>query len=235
MLRPGTFSDSRRYYQGTTMNDLNNAEYVLTTTRSVRKRLDFDKAVNRETVAECLDIAFQAPNGSNLNTWRWVIVDDRKLIEQIAALYNLAMNDFVALLGDAVGDNYIGAHVPGFASINESVDYLRENLTRAPMVAFPLMSGRTEGANSFYQASSWGSILQSVWSFFLALRTRGMGSAWTTASLWREKEFADLLGIPYERFTQAGLFPIAYTLGTDFSKAWRAPVSEVLSWNRFSD
>jgi len=216
-------------------HELNNAEYILTTTRSVRKRLDFDRAVDRKTVEDCLQIAFQAPNGSNMNTWRWVIVDDRKLIEQISDLYNLAMDDFVTLLGDATGDNYMGAHIPGFASINESVDYLRANMARVPMVAFPLMSGRTEGANSFYQASSWGSILQSVWSFFLALRTRGMGSAWTTASLWREKEIAELLDIPYKRYTQTGLFPIAYTKGTDFKTAWRAPVSDVLSWNRFSE
>ncbi len=217
------------------MHDLNDAEYVLTTTRSVRKRLDFDRAVERHTVEECLDIALQAPNGSNLNTWRWVIVDDRELIARIAELYTLAMNDFVALLGDATGENYMGAHIPGFESINDSVDYLRENMARVPMVAFPLMAGRTEGANSFYQASCWGSVLQSVWSFFLALRTRGLGSAWTTASLWREQEFAELLGIPFERYTQAGLFPIAYTRGTDFRKAWRAPVGEVLGWNRFPD
>ena len=84
----------------------------------------------------------------------------------------------------------------------------------------------------FYQASMWGSILQSVWSFFLALRSHGMGSAWTTAHLHREAEFAELLGIP-AAYTQTGLFPIAYTLGTDFRKAWRAPVCEVASWNRF--
>lgn len=212
---------------------LDSAEYVLTTTRSVRKRLDLDRPVERKTVESCLEVAFQAPNGSNLNTWRWVIVDDKALIGEIAVLYCKAMDDFVALLGDATGENYMGSHIPGFESISESVDYLREHMHRVPMIAIPLMAGRMEGANAFYQASSWGSILQSVWSFFLALRTRGMGSAWTTAHLWREEEMADLLGIPFQRYTQTGLFPIAYTRGTEFKKAWRSPVSEVVSWNRF--
>ncbi|NND69495.1 MAG: nitroreductase family protein, partial [Halioglobus sp.] len=182
---------------------------------------------------ECLEIALQAPNGSNLNSWRWVIVDDRDTINRIGELYNLAMADYVELLGDAVGDNYQGAHIPGFDQINDSVDYLRQRMGDVPMIAFPLIDGRTEGGNVFMQASLWGSALQSVWSFFLALRTRGMGSCWTTAHLWREREFAQLLGIPLERYTQVGLFPVAYTVGTDFKKAWRKPVDEVLSWNRF--
>jgi nitroreductase len=213
--------------------NLDSAEYVLTTTRSVRKRLDLEKPVSRAVVEECLDIAFQAPNGSNLNTWRWVIVDDRDIIGRVAELYSLAMDDFVELLGDDTGENYMGAHIPGFEAVSSSVDYLRQHMAEVPMVAFPLMAGRTEGANRIYQASSCGSILQSVWSFFLALRTRGLGSAWTTAHLWREQAFAELLHIPYEQYTQVGLFPIAYTRGLDFRKAWRKPVDEVLSWNRF--
>ncbi|MCY4426056.1 MAG: nitroreductase family protein [Halieaceae bacterium] len=214
------------------MTELNNAEYVLTTTRSVRKRLDLERPVERAVVEECLDIALQAPNGSNLNTWKWVLVDDAATIGKIAELYNLAMDDFIASLGEATGDNYQGAHIPGFENIGDSVDYLRQHLAEVPVVAFPLLAGRTEGASVFYQASMWGSILQSVWSFFLALRSRGMGSAWTTAHLQREQEFAELLGIPAE-YTQTGLFPVAYTLGTEFKKAWRVPVSEMASWNHF--
>ncbi len=215
--------------------NLDSAQYVLTTTRSVRKRLDLARPVERAVIEQCLETALQAPNGSNLNTWRWVIVDDRATIEKIAVLYGRAMDDFVELLGPNTGDNYMGAHIPKFEAISDSVDYLREHLGEVPMIAFPLMDGRPEGANVFYQASMWGSILQSVWSFFLALRTQGLGSAWTTAHLWREQEFAELLGIPRERYTQVGLFPIAYTRGLEFRKAWRAPVNEVLRWNTFTE
>lgn len=209
------------------------ADQLLTTTRSVRKRLDFDRPVNRNVIQQCLEIAFQAPNGSNLNTWRWVVVDDPTIIGKVCELYNQGTEDFISSLGDAVGESYMGADIPGFSGINESVDYLRQNLHRAPAILFPLMLGRVESGNTFWQASSYGSILQATWSFFLALRERGMGSAWTTAHLWREKEMAELLGVPYGQFTQVGLFPIAYTIGTEFKKAYRKPFDDVVSWNQF--
>ena len=216
------------------MDKLQSAEYILTTTRAVRKRLDFSKPVERELIEQCLEIALQAPNGSNMNTWKWIIVDDRDKIRKIAKIYDQAMDDYVTILGDATGDNYMGSHIPGAENISESVDYLRKHLAEVPAIAFPLLAGRLEGASVFYQASLWGSILQSVWSFFLALRTKGMGSAWTTAHLFREQEVAALLGIP-ANYTQVGLFPIAYTLGTDFKKAWRSPVEDVLNWNTFKE
>ena len=209
------------------------ADQLLTTTRSVRKRLDFDRPVERAVIEECMEIAFQAPNGSNMNTWRWVVVDDPKLIKKISELYNQGTEDFIATMGDAVGDNYVGASIPGFAGINESVDYLRQNMQRVPAILFPLMAGRVENHGTFAQASSYGSILQATWSVFLALRERGMGSAWTTVHLWREQEMADLLGIPFDHYTQVGLFPIAYTIGHEFKKAYRKPFSEVASWNQF--
>jgi nitroreductase len=214
------------------MDKLQSAEYILTTTRAVRKRLDLNKPVARDVIEQCLEIALQAPNGSNMNTWKWIIVDDRDKIRKIAKIYDQAMNDYITILGDATGDNYMGSHIPGAENISESVDYLRKHLAEVPAIAFPLLAGRLEGASVFYQASLWGSILQSVWSFFLALRTKGMGSAWTTAHLFREQEIADLLDIP-SNYTQVGLFPIAYTLGTEFKKGWRSPVEDVLSWNTF--
>lgn len=209
------------------------ADELLTTTRSVRKRLDFDRPVDRAVIRQCLEIAFQAPNGSNMNTWKWVIVDDPALIAKISELYNQGTEDFIATMGDAVGENYIGATVPGFSGINESVDYLRQNMHRVPAILLPLMSGRVENSGVFWQASSYGSILQATWSFFLALRERGMGSAWTTAHLWREKEVAELLGIPLDQYTQVGLFPIAHTIGHAFKPAYRKSFDEVASWNRF--
>lgn len=214
--------------------NLDSAKYVLTTTRTVRRRLDFEKPVSRQVVEECLEIALQAPNGSNMNTWRWVVVDDREMIKEIARLYRAGMDDHMASLGINTGQNYKAAKNPEFQALAESVQYLLDNLDRVPMVAFPLMAGRVEGASVFAQASMWGSSLQSVWSFFLALRTKGMGSAWTTVHLWREREFAKLLGIPFDQYTQVGMFPIAYTIGLDFKVARRKPVDDVLCWNKFA-
>ena len=206
---------------------------LLTTTRTVRKRLDFDRAVSRELISDCLEVAFQAPNGSNMNTWRWLVIDDPAKVAAAAGIYNGGLDDYIARLGDAVGANYSGARVPRSEQIGESVAYLRENMHRSPALLLPLFSGRSEGANVFFQASLWGSILQATWSFFLALRARGLGSAWTTGHLFREKEMAELLEIPSDGYTQVGLFPIAYTRGTEFKPAYRKPVSEVVGWNRF--
>ena len=204
---------------------------LLTTTRTVRKRLDFDRKVPRELVAECLEIAFQAPNGGNMNNWRWIVIDDPALVARAAEIYNGGLDDFIATFGDA---GYAGAHVPGADRIESSTAYLRENFHRCPALLLPLFAGRTEGANTFYQASLWGSILQSVWSFMLALRARGLGSAWTTGHLWREREMAELLDIPHDRFTQVGLFPVAYTIGTDFRPAHRKAAADVVGWNGMS-
>ena len=208
---------------------------LLTTTRAVRKRLDFERPVSRELIEECLAIALQAPNGGNVNAWHWVVVDDAELIQQAALLYNQGLDDYIATFGER---GYPGAGVPGADRIADSTEYLRQNLHRSPALLIPLIAGRTdtgEGpANTFWQASQWGSILPAVWSFMLALRARGCGSVWTTGHLWREREMAELLAIPYERFMQAGLFPIAYTVGTDFKPARRKPLPKVLSWNAFA-
>lgn len=206
---------------------------LLTTTRSVRKRLDFDRPVSRDTVEECLRLALQAPNGSNLQRWHWMLVDDRDTIAELARLYRQSMDDYVASLGDAVGESYAGAAVPRAELISESVMHLRENFHRLPAVAIPLLAGRTENLSTFFQASLWGSVIQAAWSFMLALRSRGMGSAWTTVHLWREREIAELLGIPHEQYTQVAMLPVAYTVGTDFKPAYREPVEQVSSWNRY--
>ena len=206
---------------------------LLSTTRSVRKRLDYDRPVPREVIERCLEVALQAPNGSNLNAWRWVVIDDPARVAAAAKVYNEGLDVFVASLGEAVGEQYMGASVPGYERIASSVDHLRENLHRSPALLLPLLPGRVEGLDVFFQASQWGSILQAVWSFMLALRARGLGSAWTTGHLMREEAMAELMGIPFSSYTQVGLFPVAYTRGTDFKPAYRRPVAEVLGWNGF--
>lgn len=208
-------------------------DILLSTTRSVRKRLDLERPVSRDVIEACLELAFQAPNGSNLNTWRWIVVDDREMIAKAASIYNAGLDAYVESLGDAVGEQYVGAQIPGHSRISESVDHLRTHMHRVPALLIPLFPGRPEGAGVFLQASLWGSIIQATWSFFLALRSRGLGSAWTTGHLMKEEAMAELLGIPFNTYTQVGLFPVAYTLGTDFSPAYRKAVSEVVSWNGF--
>jgi nitroreductase len=204
---------------------------LLTTTRSVRKRLDFEREVPRELIEECLAIALQAPNGSNLQLWQWLVVDERETVAEIAALYNEAIAEYAKVY--SADTSRLGAsRAPGFERLTESVMHLAQNLHRAPALVIPCMVGRMETLDVFQQASLWGSILPAAWSFMLALRSRGLGSAWTTVHLHREKEVAGLLGIP-THYTQAGLFPVAYTLGTRFKPAPRKPLAAVLHWNHW--
>jgi nitroreductase len=210
---------------------------VLTTTRNVRRRLDFDRPVDRSIVEECLNLAVQAPNGSNNQGWEWIAVDDPGIRSQLADLHRQGLQAFLDHLDRhpaARSEPDIGRN-ERVREIGESVRYLIERMQDVPVLIVPTMHTptRVEGLNAFYQASLWGSVIQAVWSFMLALRARGLGSAWTTLQLWCERETAELLGIPYEKYTQVGLFPVAYTIGTDFRPAQRRPAGEVLHWNNW--
>lgn len=197
---------------------------LLTTTRSVRKRLDFDRPVERSVIEECLALALQAPSGSNRQAWHWVFVTDQAKKTAIAGIYR---DCFVAVYGPDV--------VPSMTEREKrmwnSARYLADHFDEVPVMLIPCQWERVEGASNQRQASYWGSVLPAVWGFMLALRSRGLGSAWTTLHLAREQEVAEILGIPYERCAQAGLFPVAYTVGTDFKAGPRKPLDTIVHWD----
>jgi nitroreductase len=208
---------------------LADVDTVLTTTRAVRKRLDLHRPVPREVVEECARIAFQAPNGSNEQHWGWVFIDDPALRAEMARIYRDGMAD-VHREREAAGtapDNSSPERQRMVASVRHLADHLHE----VPVLLVPTVTGRVEQESLFVQASRWGTVCPGVWSLMLALRSRGLGSVWTTVHLTREQEMAELLGIPYDQMTQAGLFPIAYTLGTDFKVADRSATT--VRWNRW--
>ncbi|MEM8926261.1 MAG: nitroreductase family protein [Actinomycetota bacterium] len=208
------------------------ADDVLTTTRSVRKRLDFDRPVERSVVLECIDIALQAPTGSNRQGWQWMVIEDEAKKKAVADHYAKNFNWYRDQPRPTYDDGDTRAERMDL--VTSSATYLSENFHRAPYLVIPLIEGRLgEGMPTFAQASMWGSILPAVWSFMLALRERGLGSAWTTLHLPDESKVAELLGIPFDRYTQAGLFPVAYTKGTDFKQAPRLPAAELTHWDTF--
>jgi len=206
-------------------------DHALATTRAVRRRLDLDRPVPRDVVLECLELAMQAPNGSNTQPWRWIVIDDPETKAAAAGIYRASMDSFAG----RPGPREVDYTTPSAQRIAGSVAYLRENLHRVPVLVVPVIRGRFETDALFMQASRWGSILPAVWSFMLALRGRGLGSAWTTIHLHREQEMAELLGIPNTEWTQAGLFPVAYTVGTEFAPAPRGRVEDVVCWNSWTD
>jgi nitroreductase len=207
------------------------AEELLTTTRAVRKRLDLSRSVERSVVEECLQIALQAPNGSNRQTWNWVVVDDAETRVAMAEIWRGGAAD----LGAAAAATSVPARPPAERQpqIMESVSWLNEHLHEVPVLVVATVDGRPEGASMFAQSTMWGSVLPAVWSFMLALRSRAMGSCWTTVHLEREQAMADLLGIPIDQVTQVGLFPVAYTVGTDFKPGAREASADTIRWNRW--
>lgn len=202
---------------------------LLTSTRSVRKRLDFDKPVPREIVMECLDLALQAPTGSNAQGWQWVFVDDPEKKKALADIYRVAATPYL----DAEKPTYGDSRDERTPKVIDSAKYLNDNFEKAPVLMIPCLEGRPDGAPAGMSASYWGSLLPAAWSFMLALRSRGLGSAWTTLHLLGdgEKQAAEIIGIPFDQYAQGGLFPIAYTLGTDFKKAKRLPAEQLTHWN----
>ncbi len=206
------------------------ADEVLATTRSVRKRLDLDTPVERDIVVECLDLALQAPTGSNRQGWQWVFVEDQAKKDALAEIYRANFD----LYRRMPRPEYVATdpRAGRMDKVVDSASYLSEHFHEVPLMLIPCLEGKPAVGDGM-SAGFWGSLLPAVWSFMLALRERGMGSAWTTLHLINggEAQAADVLGIPHDRYSQAGLFPIAYTQGTDFKLASRLPASEVTHWD----
>jgi nitroreductase len=207
--------------------DLKTVDHLLTTTRSVRRRLDLERPVDLDVVMECLEIAIQAPSGSNRQGWRFMIVIDQEKRQAIAEYYRKAFSVYIGQ--SAATRRQPDADDPRLSraeKVRDSSIYLADNMHRVPVLVIPCIKGRAERGPLVAQASQYGSILPAAWSFMLALRSRGLGSSWTTLHLFYEKEVSELLGIP-EDVTQAALLPVAYYSGDDFRPARRIPASEL--------
>jgi nitroreductase len=197
--------------------DLATVDRLLTTTRSVRKRLDLTRPVDLRLIRECLELAVQAPTGSNAQTWRWVVVVDPEKRMALAELYRNPPEDRPhrsSGLEPALADS------PQQRRVMASARFLVEHMDQVPVLVVPCVldaGGAAGWAPSIYPA---------VWSFILALRSRGLGSTITTVHLYREAEAAVLLGIP-EGYVQACLLPVAHYTGDDFKRAVRRPIQQV--------
>ena len=218
------------------MSHLNlSADEVLSTTRAVRKRLDFDRPVDMALIRECLDIALQAPSGSNSQGWRFLVVTDPDRIAAIAGFYQQAFAEYEA---SAYQPTEQHKDRPDMAQtqnrVLQSAKYLSDNLARIPALLIPCLQGRpdTPGLPQGTMAGMYGSIIPAAWSFMLAARERGLGTCWTTLHLDHEEAVAELLGIPPE-YAQVALIPIAHTIGTDFKAAPRIPLDDVLHVNNW--
>jgi nitroreductase len=216
--------------------DTDQIDRLLTTTVSVRKRLDLDRPVEPAVITECLRLATFAPSASNTQKWRWLVVTDPDKRAQVAGLYRKVYEDAMANTSDQdPGASAMYDTEPAAQRILSSSIYLIENLHRVPALVIPCYLERPNPAGGNLSLSSmYGSVLQAVWSLQLALRSRGLGSAWTTMHLQNEREVAEALGIP-DDVTQVALLPVAYTIGTDFKAPPRNPVEDVVFWNGWGE
>jgi nitroreductase len=206
------------------------ADALLSTTRAVRKRLDLEREVDDAVLTECMELALQAPTGSNSQRWHFVFVRDAAKRERIASWYRSAFEAYAKSPASPVaqaGDDADRAATQ--QRVLSSAEYLAEHLHRVPVFLIPCIEGRLDGGlPQGALAGAYGSILPAVWSFMLAARERGLGTCWTTLHLGAERETAELLGIPYESVTQVALVPIAHTKGTDFRPGPRKAMDEVI-------
>ena len=207
--------------------DLQTVDELLTTTRTVRKRLDFDRPVERDVIERCLSIAIQAPTGSNAQGWHFLVITDAAKRAAIGEYYRQSFFIYANDRNEQPRQRY--APADQMQRVVSSSVHLANNMHRVPVMVIPCIEGRVENAGQMAQAGLYGSILPASWSFMLALRARGLGAAWTTLHLRYEQEVAALLGLP-KYITQAALLPVAYYTGEGFQPAKRRPLSEVLHW-----
>jgi nitroreductase len=202
-------------------------DQLLATTRSVRRRLDLTRPVEREVLAECLRLAQQAPTASYAQNWHFLVVTDPERRAALGELWRGVARPYVERRAAAAAAD------PRVARISDAVRYLADHIHQVPVHVIPCVEGRTDHAPVVAQASRWGSIIPAAWSFMLAARARGLGTVWTTFHLRHEREAAEVLGVPFDQVMQAALIPVAYTVGTGFKPAARAPLATMVHWDHW--
>ncbi|WP_436793407.1 nitroreductase family protein [Actinospongicola halichondriae] len=208
--------------------DLETVDHLLSTTRAVRKRLDLDKDVPDDVLLDCIRLSQQAPTGSNMQNWRWMIIRDADTRLALAELYRSAGGEYLAAAEATATEGQV-------KRVMSSANYLAQHLEEVPVHVIPCAKGRLTSDNSVGDWSGMmGSIYPAIWSFQLALRSRGLGSCLTTLHLGKEAEAAEILGIP-DGVMQIALLPVAYTQGTDFKPAERPPVERIVHMDHWGN
>ena len=208
-------------------------DQLLSTTRAVRKRLDFSRPVPDDVIRACVALAMQSPSGSNMITMQFVVVRDEAKRKAIGDVYRQCWDLYVQ------SPMYAGAIDKGSDEGNaqqqrvaDSATYLGHHMGEAPaLVLACTASGRFDGQPAMMSASMGANVLPAMWSFMLAARARGLGTSWTTMHLMMEQAVADIVGIPFDQVQQVCLSPLAYTKGTDFKPAVRPEPDTIIHWD----
>ena len=209
---------------------------LLTTTRSVRKRLDLTRPVPMDLITECLQIALQSPSGGNSRGWHWVVITDQETRAAIGELYRRSTERYLAArqreAQQAGGPAPDPDQLKTMLRIWDSAAYLGQHMGDVPVQVIACIEVNAPWEADGNQAGRWGSVLPAAWSYMLAARARRLGTAWTTLHLAYEKEAADILGLP-GNVRQGVLILTAYYTGETFRPAPRRPVQEVMHLNHW--
>jgi nitroreductase len=208
---------------------------LLSTTRAVRRKLDLTRPVPTDVVRECVEVAIQAPSGSNMQPWRFIVITDPEKRRALADIYRRA---FAIYRESPFAASKILTGEPEHDAVQQrvmsSAEYLTERLHEVPVLVVPCVEGWTDGMpERLSYATMLGSVIPAAWSFCLAARARGLGTSWTTLHLLFEEEAAELLGVPYETVRQVALIPVAYAKETGFRQGYRMPADEVIRLDSF--
>ena len=203
--------------------DLQQVDRLLTTTRAVRKRLDFARDISDEIIFECIDLAEQAPTGGNDASRRWLVIRDQGLKDQLGKLYAEVGTLFLEARGRLDGTGH-----PKEQVVSSSA-YLVDNFSKAPALVICAIWGLHDNSG---RPGLFDSAIPSAWSFNLALRSRGLGTAYATMLNNKTAEVSDILGIP-SGVTTLVCFPVAYTIGQEFSPASRRPASNITYFDQW--
>lgn len=199
--------------------DLASIDQVLETTRSVRRRIDFDRPIEPEVIERCIEIASQAPTGINAENWRFLVVTSPEKKAAVAELYGRASR----VLSEARG-----------VSLKPAQQALADRLHEMPALILVCAEGRPPGGSAAMNVGFYGSVLPAAWSLMLALRARGLGSTWTSLLVIHEQEVAELLGIP-DDVSQTVLLPVGYMKDAVLKPAKRKPAREITYWETWGE
>jgi len=199
---------------------------LLATTRSVRRKLDFERPVEPDVIEDCIELALQAPTGAGGEGWRFVVVSEPEKKRALGDLYRDAFARYVETRAAT-------AHAEAAPEAPARYRQLAERLHEFPVLILACLEGRPEPGTA-RQVAFYGSILPAAWSLMLALRSRGLGTTWTSVHLMHEVEAARVLGIP-AGVTQTVLLPVAYMRGARLKRAERRPARDVTFWNAWGE
>ena len=205
--------------------DVTSVDHALSTTRAVRRRLDLERNVDDQIILDCIDVAEQAPTGGNLSSRRWMVIRDPLLKQGLADIYRAGAGQWMV----SAAERLAGTDHPQEQNM-ASAAHLAEHLADVPAIVIPTIIGRHDGSG---RPGLFDSVIQAGWSFCVALRARGLGTAWVTAVLAEQDAVKELLGLP-DHLTEIAMFPVAWTKGTDFSPAPRHPARAITYFDGYA-